>query len=357
MTEEQRKAVLAGGVESVPETIMATLSANHARVLDWFRSMDTNFDGKISRGEFSHALRSLGLTVSPTETERVFHTLDPDRSGTVEYEELRKALLDKERWKRPPPPPKKLTAGQRAKQSYDAKVQRYELAEDLYAFELQHGLLDEDEPDPTSPFHQRPPQATAALEEERKEMLLQQALEKRRAHGGKEPVSGPLAHRMDRVWVKQPVQRPETAPARAAHDRAVAQAKTDQYRSWVDKHRTTIEAHRLAVEQEIIDDKKVRKERVQSARRVCLDTLHKKKEATRLAALERHDLFESRREAQQNRRAVVERNQQRAWKQDITFLTDAQAAREGGGIRRDRLQSRTRSDDLQSEIQSVLELQ
>ena len=28
MSEEQRRAVLAGGVESVPETIMATLSAN-----------------------------------------------------------------------------------------------------------------------------------------------------------------------------------------------------------------------------------------------------------------------------------------------------------------------------------------
>ena len=45
VTEQQRAAVEAGGAANVPSTIMAILSANHARVLDWFRSMDTNFDG------------------------------------------------------------------------------------------------------------------------------------------------------------------------------------------------------------------------------------------------------------------------------------------------------------------------
>ena len=82
---EQKKALIERGVESVPETIMATLSSNHARVLDWFRSMDTNFDGHISKGEFSHALHALGLEASPKEVEHIFHTLDPDQSGCAYY--------------------------------------------------------------------------------------------------------------------------------------------------------------------------------------------------------------------------------------------------------------------------------
>ena len=38
ITEAQRQAVLEGGIEAVPETIMAVLSANKARVLDFFRT-------------------------------------------------------------------------------------------------------------------------------------------------------------------------------------------------------------------------------------------------------------------------------------------------------------------------------
>ena len=61
ISEEQRKELEAAGTSALPATIMAILRSNHARVLDWFRSMDTNFDGCISQGEMSFALHALGL--------------------------------------------------------------------------------------------------------------------------------------------------------------------------------------------------------------------------------------------------------------------------------------------------------
>ena len=62
---------------------------------------------------------------------------------------------------------------------------------------------------------------------------------------------------------------------------------------------------------------------MQAARQVNLDALHAKKAATRQAALERHDCVETGREAASNRRALSERNRQRAWKQEIVFADAA----------------------------------
>ena len=39
-----------------------------ARVLDFFRSVDTNFDGVINKGEMSYALHTLGLNALPLRT-------------------------------------------------------------------------------------------------------------------------------------------------------------------------------------------------------------------------------------------------------------------------------------------------
>ena len=66
--------------------------ANHARVLDWFRSIDTNFDGCISKNEMAFALHALGMNASPKEVQQLFDALDPDGNGVVEFEELQTAL-------------------------------------------------------------------------------------------------------------------------------------------------------------------------------------------------------------------------------------------------------------------------
>ncbi|EOD21783.1 hypothetical protein EMIHUDRAFT_60191, partial [Emiliania huxleyi CCMP1516] len=65
-----------------------------ARVLDLFRALDRNEDGLVSRGELRSKLMGLGLQVSPHELNELFYALDPDGSGAIDYEELRRALLE-----------------------------------------------------------------------------------------------------------------------------------------------------------------------------------------------------------------------------------------------------------------------
>ena len=62
-----------------PESSRAQFAANHARVLDFFRSVDTNFDGVISRGEMHYAMHSLGLNASPKEVDQLFEALAANR--------------------------------------------------------------------------------------------------------------------------------------------------------------------------------------------------------------------------------------------------------------------------------------
>ena len=285
VTETQRQTVLDGGIDSVPETIMAVLSTNHARVLDWFRSMDSNFDGVISKGEFSFALHSLGLDFAAKDVERVYQTLDPDNNGAVEFEELRRALLDKERWKRAPPPPKKLTRAQLARQKHEGKVQRAELREDLYLFETRQGLTEDHDI-----WHEPPPNAAESLAREKYALLLQETLERRRNNGGKEPLPASICYRMDRTWIKPPVERPDHSMARAANAEMVAKRKEEEYDMWLQHHRKEIESHALAVEAARVRDKQMRVARTQAARQVRMDAFHKKKEASRIAALDRHDV-------------------------------------------------------------------
>ena len=156
ITEEQRKALSDGGIAAVPTTIMAILSSNHARVLDWFREMDTNFDGVISQGEMSYALGALGLNVSPKEVAGVFAVLDPDGDGVIEFDELRRALTNPEKWSGKGPVQKKLTATQRARAKTESEVAKAEMIECIHAFECSRGLQD--------PAAARPPTAKEALD-------------------------------------------------------------------------------------------------------------------------------------------------------------------------------------------------
>eukprot|EP01029_Cantina_marsupialis_P027812 TRINITY_DN774033_c0_g1_i1.p1 TRINITY_DN774033_c0_g1~~TRINITY_DN774033_c0_g1_i1.p1 ORF type:complete len:845 (-),score=296.42 TRINITY_DN774033_c0_g1_i1:323-2857(-) len=53
-----------------------------------FAAFDVNKDGQISTEEFTTALKQLGLTFSPEQTQRIIEFVDKDNSGTIEYEEF-----------------------------------------------------------------------------------------------------------------------------------------------------------------------------------------------------------------------------------------------------------------------------
>ena len=60
------------------------------RVLDHFRSMDANQDGRISKSEFRASLKDKPDLHSIAD--RLFDMLDSDESGSLSHKELNKAL-------------------------------------------------------------------------------------------------------------------------------------------------------------------------------------------------------------------------------------------------------------------------
>ena len=68
------------------------LDDERARVMDLFRDMDTNeYDGVISKNEFIIGLLQMGLPGGDLAAE-LFDSWDVDKSGTIEYVELSKAI-------------------------------------------------------------------------------------------------------------------------------------------------------------------------------------------------------------------------------------------------------------------------
>ena len=329
ITEEQRKALSDGGIAAVPTTIMAILSSNHARVLDWFREMDTNFDGVISQGEMSYALGALGLNVSPKEVAGVFAVLDPDGDGVIEFDELRRALTNPEKWSGKGPVQKKLTATQRARAKTESEVAKAEMIECIHAFECSRGLQD--------PAAARPPTAKEALDAARRERAMVAAIEARKGNGPGIPVSGPLMARLDQIWVKQPLLRPQSAPARVRNAASAARRKAATYDFWLNKHRAEIEAHTQAVELANMAEKRMRKERAASQRSAQLAFYRGKAAASKAGALERQEPFPNRREHMRNQSAVINMQRTRAWRQELVFLPPSVASREVA-VQRDRMQ-------------------
>lgn len=63
------------------------------KVIDLFRSLDRDGDGKVTRDEFRQALPLVGFDSSQTDVvDDLFRELDGDGNGTIEYEELTAAL-------------------------------------------------------------------------------------------------------------------------------------------------------------------------------------------------------------------------------------------------------------------------
>ena len=83
-----------GGDASDPlRSLREALALNSSRVIDLFRSWDTDANGEIDLPEFRQALYALGVDESMRDhVAALFRTFDRDGSGTIEYRELNRLL-------------------------------------------------------------------------------------------------------------------------------------------------------------------------------------------------------------------------------------------------------------------------
>ena len=271
ITEEQRSELISSSGEGVPQKLGQILSANHARVLDFFRSIDSNFDGCISRGEMAYALNALGLTASPKEVNQLFDLLDPDGNGVVEFHELQEALRKGIRTDARPKP-KPLTPAQRERVRQENRDASFEVAEMIWTFERSRGLDD--------PTERRPPSAVEQRYKDRMARLTEEARKARENKSESRPVErGELMSRMESLCLKSPLIRPQTAPARISLAAASQRRKAAIYDYWLNKHRAEIESHARAVENEYLQEKRMRRDRVNVRRNKQLETLRGKQGA------------------------------------------------------------------------------
>ena len=82
------------GPDALPisQQIGNALKKNAVRVLDLFRSWDTDGDGEVTRKEFHKAMPELGLDVNKEEIDKLFSEWDADGGGSLTLRELQKIL-------------------------------------------------------------------------------------------------------------------------------------------------------------------------------------------------------------------------------------------------------------------------
>ncbi len=329
ITEEQRAAVEEQGVMGLPGNLTSILAANHARVLDFFRDADTNFDGCISKGEMKFALHKLGINASPKEVDQLFDILDPDGNGVLEFGELQQALLDARegRLRERSAKPKKLpTRAQLERLQAENRNASAEINEMIFEFERQRGL--------NEPGARPPPSAAMLAANDRTERLAAQA-RRARANKSRAVPRGELMSHLESISIKSPLMRPQTAPARMSQEAAAARRKKAIYDFWLHKHRDEIESHARVVEKEYEDEKRMRLHRIASRREKQLSTMREKQATSKQNALERLEPFPMRKEVEVYRESAFSRQRERAWSQDIVFLPP-QVARREISLRRER---------------------
>jgi len=343
LTGAQRDQLEADGYDAnaITSNLGRVLRENHARVLDFFRKIDTNFDGAISKGEMAYALHSLGLNASPKEVDALFMSFDPSGDGVIEFSELQHALVHGV--SAGTARPKKLTKAQRERLRQENCNHTWEFEEMVHAFERSRGLDD--------PAAKPPPSASEMMKDDRLARLQEKARKARSGETAARDIRGELMSRMDAVWIKPPLLRPQTAPARQSAAAAAARRKAALYDYWLLKHRDEIEAHSRVVEREYAEEKRIRKERVTTRRNAQLDMMRTKQQASKLAALERHEPFPMRKEIFAHKQNFINRQRERAWGQEIVFLPPAVAAREAAVMRE------RRAPDYTAGVHAVLDLE
>ena len=86
------------GLSTISEQISDLLSKFLLRDIDFFRALDVDGSGTISRAEFARVLRTeLQLDTTPQLMKQVFKGFDKDNTGHISYEELHEMLKHKQR--------------------------------------------------------------------------------------------------------------------------------------------------------------------------------------------------------------------------------------------------------------------
>ena len=118
-------------LHNVFSRVRELLQLNLTRVIDMFRSMDSDNDGVLTKKELAIGLRNIGMELSRGEMKNLWNTFDRDHSGSVEYKELyqilrdsNKSSVDAEQLLNDSQSNANLTAKERRQIEYQLRVQR-----------------------------------------------------------------------------------------------------------------------------------------------------------------------------------------------------------------------------------------
>ena len=92
----------APAVRDTLDRLVREMQAKQQGVDDLMKRLDSNKDGKLGRKELSDGLRSLGITLLPSELDEVMKVFDKDGTGNVDYVEFYAVIRE---WKAAVPAP------------------------------------------------------------------------------------------------------------------------------------------------------------------------------------------------------------------------------------------------------------
>ena len=80
---------------SVQEQLRTILNENQVKLIDLFREWDDDGNGALDKVELRMAIAALGYDAPKSAIDALFDSIDEDKSGWIEFNELKAALTEK----------------------------------------------------------------------------------------------------------------------------------------------------------------------------------------------------------------------------------------------------------------------